>query len=71
MFGLSMFSTKKNKTENDLWVSLRHLSIFLMDVHVVNSFLKNAIITHFKFVETRSRYNKILKKQSKICRFSY
>mgnify|MGYP003691698365 CR=1 FL=1 len=39
-------------------IPMGHLSIFLIDA--VNSFLKNAFITHFKFVETRSRDNKIL-----------
>ena len=42
----------KNKTEKITFqVSLGHLSIFLIDA--VNSFLKNASISHFKFVETR------------------
>ena len=57
MFGLGLFN-QKIKQKNNFWVSLGHLSIFLSDV--VNSFLKNAPITHLKFVETRPRDNKIL-----------
>ena len=60
MFGLRVFQPKNTS----FWVSLSHISIFLIDA--VNSFLKNASITHFKFVETRPRdYNFFYKNKVK------
>ena len=54
----------------NFWGSLSHLSIFLIDAvwffflkSNKNSFLKNASITHIKFVETRPRDNNILYKK--------
>ena len=58
MFGLCIFSTQKYNRKISFWISLRHLFIFLIDA--VKLFLKNASITHFKFVETRPRDNKTL-----------
>ena len=62
----------KNKTENHfLGISGSSLLFFKLMYLILFFFLKNASLTHFKFVETRPRDNKILEKQSKICRLSY
>ena len=56
------FHPQNNKKNNFLGI---FGSSFHFSIDAVNSFLKSA------FVETRPRDNKILYKQSKICRFSY
>ena len=48
----------QNKTEKLLFGYHWVISIFI--IVAVNLFLKDAFITHFKFVETRPRDNKIL-----------
>ena len=60
MFGL-IFNPKIKQKNNFLCTS-GSIPIFLIDA--VNSFLKNASITHFKFVETRPRETNLYKKRS-------
>ena len=51
----------KIKQKITFWLSLGHLSIF--PIYAVNSFVKKASITHFKFMERRPR-DKFLSKQN-------
>ena len=53
-----IFNQKIKQNKNFLGIYGSSFQFFFNDA--VNSFLKNASITHFKFVDTRPKDNKIL-----------